>query len=277
MRITSLHNERVKLAIKLRDRKARKSQGRILIDGAREILRAWKAGLAWSEFYVCPEFCQTENAQHLLYNLQQPGAPIPGDAIFEVSPEVFEKLAYGERNEGIVAVAYTPETALQRYPALDLKKNGQPPLVVVLEQVEKPGNVGAVLRSADGAGASALVAASPLTDLYNPNAIRASLGTIFHMPLGEAPSLDVKKWLVSHDVTIYAARTDGAKPFSQCDFRGPVAFVLGNESQGLSPVWTTGDVKSVSLPMLGVADSLNVSITASVLLYEARRQRTPSS
>ena len=147
------------------------------------------------------------------------------------------------------------------------------PLVAVLEGVEKPGNVGAVLRSADAAGVSALIAADPRTDLYNPNAIRASLGTIFTMPVCEAAGGETIEWLRANGFRIFAARVDGAIPYTEADYRGRSAIVLGSEAAGLSPLWRGDDVQAVRLPMLGAADSLNVSVTAAVLFYEALRQR----
>jgi TrmH family RNA methyltransferase len=148
------------------------------------------------------------------------------------------------------------------------------PLVAVLEGVEKPGNVGAVLRSADGAGVSALIVADAQTDLYNPNAIRASLGTIFSVPVAAAAAADTLTWLRHRGLAIFAARVDGAVPHTEADFRGPAAIVLGSEAKGLSATWTGPDVTAVRLPMAGVADSLNVSAAAAVLFYEALRQRT---
>jgi TrmH family RNA methyltransferase len=147
-------------------------------------------------------------------------------------------------------------------------------LVAVLEGVEKPGNLGAVLRSADAAGVSAVIVADGRTDLYNPNAIRASLGTIFTMPLCEAAGGDVLAWLRERRFSILAARVNGAVPYTAVDYRGPTAIVLGSEAAGLSSIWTGDDIQAVRLPMLGAADSLNVSTAAAVLFYEALRQRS---
>lgn len=148
------------------------------------------------------------------------------------------------------------------------------PLVAVLEGVEKPGNIGAVLRSADAAGVSALVLADPRTDLYNPNAIRASLGTIFSLPAAVASAEDSLAWLRTKGLQIVAARVEGSAIYTEIDYRRPMAIVLGSEADGLSPLWTADDIRAIRLPMLGAADSLNVSATAAVLFYEALRQRT---
>jgi TrmH family RNA methyltransferase len=143
-----------------------------------------------------------------------------------------------------------------------------------LEGVEKPGNLGAVLRSADAVGVSALILADSRVDLYNPNAIRASLGTIFTVPVCEASSSEVLNWLRENKLKIFAARVDGSVPYTQVDYRGPTAYVLGAEATGLTPAWTAPDITAIHLPMHGIADSLNLSATAAVLFYEALRQRS---
>lgn len=260
--ITSIHNPRIKDAVRLRDRRHRRKQGRTLIDGARELARAIAAGVALREAFVCPSLCSGAECQEAVRRLSDCGAEV-----FEVSEAVFEKLAFGERAEGVLGVADIPQPTLD---GLVLPSN---PLVAVLEGVEKPGNIGAVLRSADGAGLSALIAADPRTDLFNPNAIRASLGTIFTMPVCEASSEDTLAWLVRQGVHVVAARVDGSVPYTEVDYRGPTAIVLGNEADGLTTAWSAEVVTAVRLPMLGAADSLNVSAAAAVLFYEARRQR----
>jgi TrmH family RNA methyltransferase len=261
--ITSPNNPRVKLAARLRDHRQRKKEQRILIDGAREISRAVAAGVALQEVFVCRELCRGDESRRLLGIL--PGS---GAEILEVTESVFSKLAFGDRAEGIVAVAAVPA---QRLENLVLPDN---PLVAVLEGVEKPGNIGAVLRSADGAGVSALVLADPRTDLYNPNAIRASLGTIFTLPVAAASADEVLAWLRSQSLQIVAARVEASVEYTAIDFRRPTAIVLGSEANGLSPAWAGGDIRAVRLPMLGAADSLNVSTTAAVLFYEALRQKS---
>jgi TrmH family RNA methyltransferase len=260
--ITSLQNPHVKNAARLRDRRHREKQGRILIDGARELRRAIDAGVRLIEVFVCEPLCRTEQARQLLATL-----PSTGAVVYSVAERVFGNLAFGERAEGVLGVAATPETTLDRL------RLSEVPLIAVLEGVEKPGNVGAVLRSADAAGLSALIVADPLTDLYNPNAVRASLGTIFSMPVASATVADALRWLRRHGLTIFAARVDGSVSYTEADFRGPAAIVLGSEVQGLSTAWSGPEVTAIRLPMRGVADSLNVSATAAVLFYEALRQR----
>ncbi len=261
--ITSPHNPHVKEAARLRDRRHRAKQGRILIDGVRELHLAMRAGVRLVEVFLCEALCSGDDSRRLLMELAQSGGEV-----LHVNEKVFQKLAFGQRAEGMLGVAETPRSTLS---SLALGENG---LVAVLEGVEKPGNVGAVLRSADAAGVSAVVIADGRTDLYNPNAIRASLGTIFTVPLAEATGNDVRDWLREQKCSMVAARVDGALPYTAVDYRGPTAIVLGSEAAGLSPLWSGPDVQAVRLPMLGAADSLNVSVTAAVLFYEALRQRS---
>lgn len=260
--ITSLQNPRVKNAVRLRDRRHREKLGRILIDGARELRRAIDAGVRLIEVFVCESLCLNHEARQLLTTL-----PSTGATIYSVAEPVFGKLAFGERAEGMLGVGAMPEATLDR---LRLPER---PLVAVLEGVEKPGNVGAVLRSANAAGLSAVIVADPQTDLYNPNAIRASLGTIFSMPVASATAAETLRWLRGHGLAIFAARVDGSVPYTKADFRGPSAIVLGSEAQGLTAAWSGPEVTAMCLPMRGVADSLNVSAAAAVLFYEALRQR----
>jgi RNA methyltransferase, TrmH family len=268
--INSPYNPRIKDTVRLRDRRHRDKQGRTLIDGVRELQRALGAGVQLIMAFVCESLCRGAETQSLLATLASSGCEV-----LHVSESVFEKLAFGQRAEGVVAVAETPRPTLQSLIAATTTNAA--PLVAVLEGVEKPGNVGAVLRSADAAGVSAVIVANPRTDLYNPNAIRASLGTIFTIPVCEATSGEALAWLRENGYAILAARVDGAVPYTAADFRGPTAIVLGSEAAGLSSVWAGDDVQAVRLPMLGVADSLNVSATAAVLFYEALRQRQGSA
>jgi TrmH family RNA methyltransferase len=261
--ITSLQNPRIKNTIKLRDRRHREKQRRILIDGLRELERAIDAGVSLVEAFVYLPACETPDAQRILAKLAQRGVEV-----VEVNAPVFEKLAFGQRVEGILGVAQTPRAALDE---VKLPAN---PLIAVLEGVEKPGNVGAVSRTADGAGLSALVVAGPRTDLYNPNAIRASLGALFTLPVAAASVEDTLAWLRRQNLAILAARVDGSVPYTEVDYRRPTAIVLGSEAEGLTDAWSGPEIQAIRLPMLGVADSLNVSATAAVLFYEALRQRS---
>lgn len=262
MHITSTSNPRVKSAARLRERRGRDEQGRIIIDGVREIHRALAAGVQVGELYYCEQLCQDDEHQALLKQAKEAGA-----VLFSVTPQVMEKLAFGHRDSGVVAVAQPPQRTL-----LDLPLASDS-LIAVVEGVEKPGNLGAILRTADAAGVSALIVADGGTDLYNPNAIRASLGAIFTVPVCQAASAATMDWLRLHSFRILAARVDGAIDYAAADYRGRVAMVLGSEAHGLSAAWNGDDAASLKLPMLGTVDSLNLSATAAVLFYEALRQR----
>jgi TrmH family RNA methyltransferase len=263
--IKSLKNPRVKLVVKLRASRQRQRQGLFLIDGARELLRAMQAGVQLAEVFVCRPLVQSPESLEVVRRLER--SPLRRSL---VSPAVMRKLSFGERAEGVVGLAHTPQRSLEEF---TLPAN---PLIAVLEGVEKPGNVGAVLRSADAAGVDLLVVADGGTDLYNPNAIRASLGTIFTVPVCATGAREALSWLRRMDVPIYTTRPDGKALYTQANLRGPAAIVLGSEATGLSDVWRAPDIISIKLPMRGAADSLNVSATAAVLFYEALRQRSSS-
>lgn len=260
--LTSSANPRVKAAMALRERRARDRTGLTVIDGSREIRRALDAGIEVVEAFSCEPLLAGADARVALDHLRARGA-----AVQPVSESVFARLAFGERAEGLVAVVRIPSTELA-----DLTLPAEP-LIAVIERLEKPGNIGAVLRSADAAAVDAVVASSPRTDLFNPNAIRASAGTIFAVPLAAAPTAEVLAWLHERGVRILAARVDAERLYTDADLTGPLALVVGAEADGLTGPWAAGAIESVRLPMLGVADSLNVSVSAAILFYEARRQR----
>lgn len=261
--LESPRNPRVRAAAELRDRRHRERTGLTLVDGVREVSRALDAGIEAVEVFVSPERL-ARDAEGRALAARLAGAALP---VHASSDAVLERIGFGDRAEGVVAVV--------RIPPLDLDRLQLPPdaLVVVLERVEKPGNLGAVLRSADSAGAAAVILADPLTDLFNPNAIRASLGTIFALRLASGSAPAVRDFLLGAGVVPWAARVDAEALYTDADFTGPTALVLGSEAHGLGETWSDAGVRAVRLPMLGVADSLNVSIAAAVLLYEARRQR----
>lgn len=264
--LTSTANPRVKAVVRLRDRRERDATGLALVDGIREIRRAMDAGVEVVEAFAADSLATSVDATALIARLAA-----AGHRATQVSEAVLVRIAFGDRTDGIVAVVRTPQ---RTFADIHLPAPPAAALIAVVEGVEKPGNLGAILRSADGAGLDAVVAADPRTDLANPNVIRASLGTIFARPVVEATSVETLVWLRASGLTIVAARVDGAIDYATQDLRGPVAIVLGAEADGLSPAWSAPDVIAVRIPMLGVADSLNVSAAAAVLFYEARRQRT---
>lgn len=260
--ITSRHNQRIKDAASLRERRQRRKTQRFLIEGIREVERAVAGGIPIVEAFLEPQHLVGRDAASLVESLQQAHVPL-----HEVAPEVFGKLAYGDRHEGVVAVGQIVARSLAEV-ALPPR-----PLVAVLESIEKPGNLGAIARSADAAGVSALVSTGRGTDIYNPNAIRASLGTLFTVPVVEAGADAVVDWTKHLGLPIFAARPDAAELYTDVSYARGAVLLLGSEAHGLSDAWRDMGVVPIRLPMCGVADSLNVSVTAAVLFYEARRQR----
>ncbi|MBR5626522.1 MAG: hypothetical protein IKW74_02745, partial [Thermoguttaceae bacterium] len=249
----------------------------------REIIRAWKSGYSFIEIYVDSDFLETRepdsgfNTRHTgerqWFLCQVAEKRIP---VFAVLPHLFKKIGFGERNEGIIALVQAENNTLE---ALE-QRLPQNPLLGVLEGVEKPGNTGAVFRSADGAGLDGLIIATPNLDLYNPNIIRASLGTVFHLPTAIAPAAEVVKWLKQKKIAVAAAICDRnrTRNYTEFDYTQPTAIVLGNEADGLTSLWSDSPFlnqndEAILIPMLGIADSLNISNAAAILFYEARRRR----
>jgi TrmH family RNA methyltransferase len=260
--IKSLQNPRVKAAIHLRDQRQRTRHQRFLIDGIRELSRAIEAGIKLVDVFVCSDLCQSAESRAVL-------ALIPGrsDLLWQVTAEVFEKLAFGHRREGIIAVAETPHKTLAD---LNAPPGG---LVAVIERIEKPGNVGAILRSADGAGVSAVIVAEAATDLFNPNCIRASLGTVFSPRVCQATTPEAIDWLQARGANVFTADLNAERNYTGVDLAQHAAVVLGSEARGISEAWQRCAPTPIKLPMLGTADSLNVSAAAAVVFYEALRQR----
>lgn len=259
--IRSLQNPRVKAAAKLRQRKSRDAAEQILVDGRRELRRAIEAGISVVEVFHCPDTIPASALADLLRGIPKPPQQTA------VAQGVFEKLAYGERNDGVVAVVSPPSTQLAILP------RGPRPLFAVLDEMEKPGNIGAIARSAHAAGLSGLILADPRTDPFNPNAIRSSLGTIFSLPLAADKKQNVIGWLRANGIKIFTARVDGASDYTRANFTQPAAIVLGSEAHGLSEAWRDAAIQEVRIPMAIGADSLNVSTTGAILFFEAIRQR----
>jgi TrmH family RNA methyltransferase len=262
--LSSHRNPRFRAALALRDARDRRQRRQILIDGGREIDRAATAGVKLLEAYVAPSRIEAAGslARAALESARRSGAEI-----IEATPELVARLSYGDRDDGIVVVAEMPSARLGdlSLPAV--------PLIGVVEGLEKPGNLGAILRTADGAGLDALIVADPGTDPYNPNVIRASLGTVFSVPVAVASTGEVLEWLIDRGIRIVAARVDGSVDYTEVEMTGALAIALGSEARGLSDAWAELAAAAARVPMLGIADSLNVSATAAVLFYEAHRQR----
>lgn len=259
-RITSAQNPKIKLLLELQDKsKARRENGLFVVEGRREIEHCLEGGYEPDTVFFCPEI------------LPELPSGLDGAKAFEVSPAVYAKVAYREGTEGIIAEMKPKNFGLD---ALDKLLEGKAnPLIMVLESVEKPGNLGAVLRSADAAGADAVLVCDPLTDLYNPNLVRASIGAVFTVPTVACTSDEAIGWLQRNAFAILTAQLQDSSLYYESDMKGPTAIVMGTESTGLSDCWRKAATAHIRIPMLGRLDSLNVSASAAILLFEAVRQR----
>lgn len=263
LQISSLQNPRVKAVVRLRDRRGRDRDPRVLIEGYRAVLRAHRAGYPIDELYVCEELFQGENEPALIASVGAAGA-----SVFATTEAVFRKMAYRDRPEGLLAVGPQQPRGLD-----DLTLRKTAPLLLVAESIEKPGNLGTMLRTADAVGADALIVCDPCTDLYNPNVVRASTGNLFTVQIAQADNRTAVQWLRAHSIRILAASPHAAPLYWDVDLTGPLAMVVGAEQIGLSDLWMDAADVRVRLPMQGVADSLNVATATALLLYEAVRQR----
>jgi TrmH family RNA methyltransferase len=277
--ITSAANPRVRETARLRDADTRRESGLTLIDGQRELARASAAGVVIEEVFI-----DADSAASLLHDdaaLNIPTLATPtlatlasrGTRVTGLSQKAFERIAFGSRNEGVVAVARYRAGSLAAFEVA----NDRP--VLILEGVEKPGNLGAILRTADAAGLAGVIVCDGRTDPANPAVIRASLGTVFTVPLAVASVRETLEWCRTHTRRVVAATPTGNTLWHEARLAGTTAILLGSEAHGISPAWQqaadagTIDLESVRLSMAGAADSLNVSATAAVLAYEAERQR----
>jgi TrmH family RNA methyltransferase len=259
--ISSLQNSRIKNIQKLSAKaRERRGQGLFVIEGARELTLALSGGYALDSVYVCRSLFA---ASEYPYALQT----ISPTVIYDVSEAVFQKIAYREGSDGILALA-RPKS--HRLADLALSEN---PFVIVLEAVEKPGNLGAVLRTADAAGVDAVLVCDPLTDVYNPNVVRSSVGCLFTVPLAVGSKEEILDFLHSRNIRAYAAALSAVQSYRETDFCGPSAIVMGTEADGLTRFWLERADRCIKIPMRGVIDSLNVSVSAAVLTFEAMRQR----
>ena len=248
--LTSPQNPKIKELIALETKsRERKARGLFVVEGRREYERALAAGFTPETVFVREGEAETSAAD------------------FVVSDRIYEKIACRGGTEGIVAVMRAREITLQ-----DLRLSPTP-LILVLESVEKPGNLGAVLRTADAAGADAVLVCDPLTDLYNPNLIRASLGAVFSVPTVACTSEEAHSWLVTRGIAILTAQLQDSRPYYETDMVRATALVFGTEDKGLSPFWRERADAHIRIPMAGRMDSLNVSVSAAILAFEAVRQR----
>ena len=261
--ISSLQNPRIKQIVKWRDRADRDSDQVVLIEGYRALLRALAGGYPVQEVYICPELFQGDNEEALLERLQQQGA-----RIYQVSAPAFCKMAYRDRPEGLLGIGAQRHRTLQELPVPD-----KPGFFLVTEQIEKPGNLGTIMRSADAVQVDGLILCDSRTDLFNPNVVRASTGNLFTLPIAEAGSAEAIAWLKASGVQIYVASPHVDELYTEIDMTVPLALVVGAEQFGLSKSWLDAADRKLRLPMLGEADSLNVATATALLLYECVRQR----
>ncbi len=268
LRISSLQNGRIKHVVKLNQRRYRDAQQLTVVEGVREVSQALASDIVPREAFLCPELlpAEAETAVSCLQSLAQENRT----HLFEVTTAVFAKIAYrGDSGGLLLTIPYLPAN-------LDSLPHSTNPLFAIIEGAEKPGNLGAVLRTADGAGIDGVILSSdgPSTDLHNPNVIRASLGALFTVPVAAANNASICHWLDQHRIQIVAATPDAAQLYTAVDFSQPTAIIAGSEAQGLSPFWLSNANKQVRIPMHGSVDSLNLSISVALLLYEALRQRS---
>ena len=260
--LTSLQNTRVKHVVRLRQRRAREQEARFVVEGRRELERALDADAAIETVFHCDALHRGEQERDLIRRLGRADVELVA-----TSADVFRKMSYRQGPDGVLGVVASA--------ALGLDQLGDPSggLWLVVEGIEKPGNLGAMLRSADAAGAGVIVA-DPKTDVFNPNVIRASIGTLFTVPLAVAPGDKVRGWLQEHAVCPITALPEAPVPYTEADLTGDIALVVGSEHAGLSPAWRETGLASVSIPMSGHADSVNAAMAATILSFESRRQRS---
>ncbi len=257
--ITSFSNPKIKNLGKLLDKKKeRDKQALIIIEGKAEIELACQNGVKIKELFYSPELNDFD-----LY-IKRKDFPV-----FTVSKQVFSKISYREGPDGFLAVAVNPKKE-----KLSKLKISSKPLVVILEGVEKPGNLGAVLRTADASGTDAVIINQERTDIYNPNVIRSSLGTVFSNQVVGASIQETSSWLKSNNISVVATVVDAKKEYTEVDFSKGVAILMGEENRGLSEDWKKRADEKVSIPMKGKINSLNISVSAAVIIYEALKQRT---
>lgn len=258
MDITSLQNPRIKHIVKLReDKRQRKKDRLILVEGFDELTLALSCGFVPQTLLSAPELA----SQTLAFSHAESFESLT------VSRAVFEKISYRDNPDGWLGIFPMPARDLEELP------HSEPPLILVAESVEKPGNLGAILRTADAAGVDAVLVCDPRVDVWNPNVIRASRGAVFAVPAIEVDSPRALNWLRSRKMRVVAASPSGSEAYTSVDMKGPLAIAVGTEDEGLTEFWMSAADACVNIPMSGKVNSLNVSIAAALMLYEAKRQR----
>ena len=259
--ITSAQNPFIKSLVLLQEKaKARKQSGQFLIEGIREIELAIKGNYQLETLLFVPEFMGETEVQKLTGKISSPD-------LIEISKEVYQKLAYRDTTEGIIAVAKTKSHSLTE---LQLPEN---PLLLIMESIEKPGNIGAMLRTCDAAKVDAVLIADAKTDLYNPNMVRSSVGCLFTNQIAVGTTDEIIQFLHKNNINFYSATLQNSTSYHTQDFTKPTALVVGTEATGLSKAWREEATQNIIIPMQGEIDSMNVSVAAAVLIFEAKRQR----
>jgi RNA methyltransferase, TrmH family len=266
MILTSMRNPHIQEVQLLKERKNRDESQLFLIEGYRELKQAVGGKIHFKCLYICKEFFLKDNEEALIEEFKKEKRPI-----YECSPYVFEKISYRDRPDGLIAVAFQHHLPLEVLEKILSEK--QNPFLLIAETIEKPGNLGTILRSSDAAGVDAVVLCDACTDLFNPNTVRASVGTLFTQPIMEATGEEMLIFLQKKKISILAATPHAKKEFTQVDLTKGVAIVVGSEQVGLSEKWMSHCDLQVKIPMMGVADSLNVATATTLLLYEVLRQR----
>ena len=256
--ITSTQNPKIKSLLALEKPRERRKQGLFVVEGVKEIGLAVEAGYKIGNLFFCPEIVSPQDLARLESD---------DKLMIPVAREVFEKIAIREGSGGVLAVA---EQKMHRLADIKLSLN---PLLLILESVEKPGNLGAILRTADAAGVDAVITCDQQTDFYNPNVIRSSIGCVFTKSVAAATSEETIDWLKKNKIDIYCTYLEASKPYHTIDYRKPCAIVMGTESTGLSDLWVKNASANIIIPMQGKIDSMNVSTAAAVVVFEAKRQR----
>ena len=258
-KIDSTQNSLIKQCLVLLEKsRERRKQGLFLIEGQREIQLAIRGGYKLQTLLFCEEICSENNTKYTTENTQ----------IIEIYLEVYQKLAYRKTTEGILAIVKTKELALNK-----LHFKNKNPLILIAEAPEKPGNIGALLRSADAANLDGFIIANPKTDLYNPNIIRSSVGCLFTNNIATGSTQEIIDFLAQQNIQLFSAILQESKPYHSQDFTKPTAIAVGTEATGLSEMWRTQSTQNIHIPMQGAIDSMNVSVAAGILIFEAKRQR----
>jgi TrmH family RNA methyltransferase len=259
--IISTQNTRIKNFAHLQKAKERKEQHVFVLEGMKEYSQAIRHNYQFASIFVCTDLISEVHFKALSSGINH------DTEVYPVSKEVFDKIAYRAGSGGIIALARPKNHGLND---LKLKPN---PLLLIIEAVEKPGNLGAILRTADAAGVDAVIVCDPQTDIYNPNVVRSSIGCLFSVPLAVCTSEEAILWMKSQNIAIYSTYLKASVPYTEVDFTGPSAIVMGTEADGITRLWVNASTQNIIIPMRGSADSMNVSTATAVVVFEACRQR----